>query len=751
MDRTGDNLELDGSEFETRMGCQEGRDFVNLLVSTLNLKHQGTKDSGKRTAYYAERKALDRLTDALGSISSGSGVSPNALLAALDKVVKKNKAVSKMAYDVVESAVSAGFCSDDDFFSWFRKYRCLLSECHNRNKTTLDALQGYRHIIVVKETAPSRKQTKDRITVITTDSENTVCQSMLIDFLETVRPPISPRGSTEFFMRFSASLGFSPETYSDFSVDTFDAQLRWFSAIDTKVSRQNAITQLKLFYSFVASKLPDTQDAFTFETGLVKEAFLYRYLADAWLEGYRSVIFNPLDPPPSFPKWLLFPNKEEARHSSFVLGKPTMVDTTTHEDFQALLHGWLWSRGDAVKALRSTSPICNKLIRCIVKFGSNKDDVWHVPPRSVLEALAPYQDSSPRNRRGIKGYYRSFLEYGEIAGKLDVDPSCWLQLQTTRSEREDRPSELDALSREETTRLAKALEDRIEKSLADELAYIVFCAQALTPLRQTEILTLRIDNIAPGNHDGFHVIERVTKSDEMDVRRFEIPRKVYELLMVAKADTQDIRDSCNREIGDYLFLLRGAMGVISPLCDNSYRDKLVAAGLSCGIENCTPSRLRKRYMTEVVEHGLKHNLNKLTVNRLTNHSAGDIVNKYYLREDIRNYLEATHGIRIGNPRIFGEITDDANLHEFTEEDAVELNSGYCRNEECNVAGTTTCLMCSGFLTSPQFIPQMEEALATLQIQIAKAPSDHDRQHLVSVKKLFLGYLGKMIEIRESYE
>ena len=150
-------------------------------------------------------------------------------------------------------------------------------------------------------------------------------------------------------------------------------------------------------------------------------------------------------------------------------------------------------------------------------------------------------------------------------------------------------------------------------------------------------------------------------------------------------------------------------------------------------------------MTEVVERGVARNLSRLALRPLTGHVADAVTNRYYLREDIRSYLEAVHGIEIGSPRIVGEVAPSID-GSCVPAALVESGAGVCRNEQCDVKGTVTCLMCSGFLTAPQFIPEMKEAVATLDAQMASA-GQHDREHLMSVKRLHLAYLGKMMEMK----
>ncbi len=169
-----------------------------------------------------------------------------------------------------------------------------------------------------------------------------------------------------------------------------------------------------------------------------------------------------------------------------------------------------------------------------------------------------------------------------------------------------------------------------------------------------------------------------------------------------------------------------------------------------GVERFTPRNIRRRYETEVVVQGVRRNIGRLALKPLTGHSSLAITERYYVRDGIREYLQAVHGIEIGRPLIKGDVVRSVPADLGCVENAVEGGAGFCRNPECDVAGTVTCPMCSGFVTEPGCIPEMEEAVASINLKIAECgPSQHDRTHLLSVKRLYLGYLAVMYETREA--
>lgn len=139
----------------------------------------------------------------------------------------------------------------------------------------------------------------------------------------------------------------------------------------------------------------------------------------------------------------------------------------------------------------------------------------------------------------------------------------------------------------------------------------------------------------------------------------------------------------------------------------------------------------------------------MSLKELTDHANIDTTENYYVKENIRNYLEATYGVEIGNMPVVGTVVTD--YPEAKHEDIVNDGCGYCRNPECNVLGTANCLMCKGFITTPKHIAQFEEAINILSQQIVDNENPHDKEHLYAVKRLYAAYLEQLYIRKEEAE
>lgn len=247
---------------------------------------------------------------------------------------------------------------------------------------------------------------------------------------------------------------------------------------------------------------------------------------------------------------------------------------------------------------------------------------------------------------------------------------------------------------------------------------------------------------------------RGVKVDGSGRREVQLPSTVYRLLMAVIQQTEEIRENAPESIVDYLFIYESNIKkIIRRLTGETFRRLLSNLGKELGIEGVSTRTIRRRYETEVVLQGVQRNLNRLAISPLTGHASLSTTERYYIRDDIRDYLEATYGIEIGVPALQGEIVSDGAdtvTKEINQnEDLVENGAGYCRNAECNIPGTMTCLMCKGFVTTPRCLPEMEEALSNVHLRLAEnATNTHDREHLLAVKRLVLGYIAVMLSMKE---
>lgn len=583
--------------------------------------------------------------------------------------------------------------------------------------------------------------------VVTSDCENPFCAELLSGFLESRRSSHN-HGVALFCRSFAESLGFNPESLADFTPSTFGNQLEWFrDNCPTEASRENALALCRAFYLHILELLPEDQTTFTFETGLPARALAHKTIARRWLEGYRCAVHEPLDPVPSFPKMIVYPNADAALNSSINEGRPIPLDLSMEcREMEAVLMRWVWQEG-SLKKVQDHLARVKRLALSITRGEKSRGGAYMVKPRMVRDAL-PSRDASAKRIASDKRYLKKFLTHCAEKEGFDVNAGCWLLLQTTRAERDHSSDiEVDAVSEEHLVMLAGKLEECAGESLVDELVYIAFVVQALTDLRVNEVLGLRAADIDTGPRRGVRAVRVCRKTSGKDFQNVQITEEIHRLLQAAARITKTMRASADEAIAHYLFLYEGETGRPQVLSRDGYAYRLGLACKELGIPRVIPANIRKRYITTAVEEGIRNGISRLSLRSITGHEhvSSDAP---YLRPDImshetREYLEGAFLVEIGSPKLRGEVLPDWKLTADASA-LVEGGAGVCRNKECNVGGTLPCLMCRGFATSPRYIPEMLDAIATVDEKIKRA-SPHDREHLLEAKCVYLAYLGKMID------
>ena len=308
--------------------------------------------------------------------------------------------------------------------------------------------------------------------------------------------------------------------------------------------------------------------------------------------------------------------------------------------------------------------------------------------------------------------------------------------------------EILPVPKDDFMKLIAKLEEKAQNNTLHMLYYIVFCLNTLTPLRISSILDLD-DNCLVEKSKGIYALEVKVKTSDGDEKDIQISKEVKRLVEVALSLTKETRNNAPAEQKHYLFLVNNQKDFYRSIPSRSYANYLHNCCDEAGISRYSAQNLRKTYYTNLVENAIKNNVSLMSLKELTGHANIDTTENYYVKENIRNYLEATYGVEIGNIPVVGTVATE--YPEAKHEDIVNDGCGYCRNPECNVLGTANCLMCKGFITTPKHIAQFEEAINILSQQIVDNENPHDKEHLYALKRLYAAYLEQLYIRKEEAE
>lgn len=655
-------------------------------------------------------------------------------------------------FDALLVALESGFYLESELFEWVRRNRnglsLMVSYTSHANSVVGSMLEA--------DGIPSCELLVrgDRVQRIEFDTDSAFVRCLL---MEVYRKSILHHSQTHLNRSktckfFTTSLGFTPASLGDFTVDTLVRQMEFFESYKLKNGSNPSHVLLLNVYSHIIELLPDNQQQFTLETGVTFSTIIRLPFWREWKAGFRPVIHNPTDPVPNHAKWILYPNQDELRNSS-ISPHGTLVDVTYERApvLERLLASWLWTECNSTATICGSSTIMRRLFDGFSLGKSGKILVTSVGVMTWLGMLGNEMGDS--GLRHCKAWARSIISFGEKERVLDIEPTVMLMLSASERQCRWERNENEAANKDDLKKLAAELEARTANSLYDELIYCAFVVITLTHIRLGEVFNLRVGDLVKGV-GGIRIIQSSGKTNGSGQEDIQVTQQVYKLLSAVISMTEKVRMDAPESLSDYLFICRSPIrNRIIKMNSEKFYHTLTAACKELGIPTIGARSIRRRYETEVVLKGVERNLSRLALKPLTGHASLATTERHYMRDDIRNYLEATYGIEIGVPKLRGEIVSDDDINEdivklMVNETMVEGGAGYCRNVECNISGTTTCLMCPSFITTPRCLPEMEEALSNVQIRLANSMANtHDREHLLAVKRMYLGYIGQMMSIK----
>ncbi len=671
----------------------------------------------------------------------------------------KSKA-AMVVRDIMLVASQSGFHPKSPLFEWLERNGSVLATISIRRIDSIissalatDSVPEFElfHKTIVRGGEPV-----PNISAVTFDTDAWFVRRLVLDALREsafYKAPFSGMPCTEATFEFTKSLGFVPASLADFTVGTFSRQFQYFDSIKNKYTRGIALRALVHIYAHVVRCLPETQNQFSVQTGLPLEMLTRADFTKWWRQGYRAYVHNCLDPVPANPYWLLYPDEDELEYTCAAPASMKVDASYKDSRLQEMFASWLWREVPRSEEMRS---IHQRMKRLLDTFVVSEEAP---KPRATTEGVAKWMGEvkSSLNERSCRRYRQSavgLLEYGLQGRWIDVDQAAFVFL-SSKMQGTDANTESPSADPEDLRLLVGELEDRASGSAVDKLASYALATVVLTKLRIGSVLSLRIGDIIEDEPKHLHAVRVSTKSDGHGYQEVQIVPKVYRMLRCLIEETDDLRRRTAGGLGEYLFIYEAkAFGSVKRMSSLVFRNRLAEACDALGIERIRPSDIRRRYQTEVVLRGIEQNYSRLALGSLTGHTSLATTERYYVRGDIRQYLEATHGIEIGRPPIKGEIVPDDELLEIDglspSEDSVEMGAGYCRNPECGIQGTVSCLMCKGFITTPRCIPEMEEAVAAITRKIQECSNvPHDREHLIAVKRVYLKYLAVMYSMKEA--
>ncbi|WP_415782747.1 tyrosine-type recombinase/integrase [Cohnella lubricantis] len=277
------------------------------------------------------------------------------------------------------------------------------------------------------------------------------------------------------------------------------------------------------------------------------------------------------------------------------------------------------------------------------------------------------------------------------------------------------------------------------------LYYILFHIAIATEFRIAQIINLKIDCLVKGAKKDYY-LESHSKVSNGEKLKIPITPYTKRYIETAIKFTQEVREKCNDDsIKEHIFIHNYFSQQFKVVTVRTFSDYLKKICREEGITPYSAQNLRDTYMTKSIEYAIKNNMSLIETKILTSHKQVDTTSNHYVADKIKDYLEATHMVIIGNLNIKGTIAAES---DFTDGDLVNEECGYCKHESCIKNDILDCLMCSGFIATIDRIPYFEDKISKINNHIELAKLPHEKEQFIAIKRLYLAYLAKLLELKE---
>ncbi|MGG1555646.1 tyrosine-type recombinase/integrase [Paenibacillus ferrarius] len=607
-----------------------------------------------------------------------------------------------------------------------------------------NSLLPFNLIVVSREIKKSNGTVQKSVSSFKTDCLNPFLSNLLREFI--IKGKSTNFTSREFYVFFQASLnGKLITSPSDFNANTFKQQYDFYKRkFDDS---RKMITFLKLFY---LKLMNDGYEIMTWLDGIDRNMLQMISFNSNYERGFLPVPLNPFDSVPEFDRWLVMPNGTEKKSTKLKSFIYIPVDFSSAKDakLRFSLKHWFWNSNVSLSARIDLANIIIKFVNFVYElrhtFSLRKITSPDFPFDYItVEEIFSYVSFVKERRLNIAyiGTVKRYLTYLQENNLYSVDPAVYKYLVTRANTHINTAKDIpdEDLIKIEASMKIKSAENELQT-----LYYILFHIAIATEFRISQITNLKIDCLGPKRDYYLESNSKVSNGEKIKIPITPYTKRYIE---TAINFTKEVRNSCSDDsIKEYIFIHNLYSQQFKIVTVRSFSDYLKRICLEEGIPVYTAQNLRDTYMTKSIEYAMKNNMSLLETKILTSHKQVDTTSNHYVADKIKEYLEATHMVVVGNLNIKGTVTTEC---DHTDEDLVNDECGFCKHQSCIKNDILDCLMCSGFIATIDRIPYFEDKILKINTHIEKAKLPHEKEEFLAIKRLYLAYLAKLLELKET--
>ena len=557
-----------------------------------------------------------------------------------------------------------------------------------------------------------------------------------------------------FFEQFAAGLKDKKQcTLYGLNFKTMIEQIHYIKQLNlSKCSLNNAIGLVDTFYYFIGTH---------YNPDIFKDAGLKVYnvravgFAKTILKGFDIINYNPIDVIPQSDKWMLVYANENVVNSDVNSTFTRLFDFTIvkNKTYRSWLKTYTWKTQNSIKTKSMKVSLLSDFLNYIddlktgkqISIYSKKSSSKTITINDVMAYKLHYTSTGKTSTSRVFNDIKNFLDFIDNTELGTIETGITYLLS---SPERDATSNKNSIPDDELKRLANLMKVKADESDKAKLYYLIFYIALETEFRSSNVLTLKTTSIKETNKPGEYVLISPTKTSNKEFLEQPITtytkRHIEEIVKI----TDKYRDeSCPDEIKDYIFLCKNRTNSYHIITILDFNKHLQKCCIELNLPKYNFGNLRDTHMTKAEEFIVRNQLSDMQQNILSGHRTTETDHRYYTDTDIRTLLESVHGIIIGNVDVDGRIIDE-NDNVVSIENSVSNGCGYCSNSTCNDYSMLDCLMCKHFVTTISRLPYFEEAIKMIDHRIENAVIAHDKEDLVNIKRLYVGFINEILKRRE---
>lgn len=353
------------------------------------------------------------------------------------------------------------------------------------------------------------------------------------------------------------------------------------------------------------------------------------------------------------------------------------------------------------------------------------------------------------NNNAVGMLRRFFLWEKEFQHNISIDP-MFLDYLVQYEE----PSKLGGTSipQDDLIKIINVFRKRAEINNENFILYVMFQLLLLTEFRIGQICNLRISCIVPTAKKDQFEIHSETKTSNGRKTHSIITNTTKELLLDAIKRTDNLREELSQtEYADFIFLYKSKLGPARPIFSEKFRDFFQDCCNEAGTKNYHCTNLRDTHMTKAFEFCIRNGKSDIEMGILSKHKHIDTTKNHYIEIELEKMLETTYGIIIGDQNLIDhtpKIVDSIPSEYDNSKSIVEHGCGICTSEHCVNTTVLPCLTCSKFITTVEHEIFFVKAINLLEQRLDKAKTPHDKEDLITIKKLYVLYLEAIYQKKE---